>query len=125
MTEHEDAIAEDAPGFVEATFGPEAAAQLAAACDNFIADAEENGIEVDPDNAPGYKMTVEELTQNTMENEPIVDVNGDDQPDLTANQAIPVFADQAAAGMTTGVINGWKGCHIGAFGFGTGSVLLS
>lgn len=119
MTEHEDAIAEDAPGFVEATFGPEAAAQLAAACDNFIADAEENGIEVDPENAPGYKMTVEELTQNTMENEPIVDVNGDDQPDLTANQAIPVFADQAAAGMTTGVINGWKGCHIGAFGFGT------
>ena len=119
MTEHEDAIAEDAPGFVEATFGPEAAAQLAAACDNFIADAEENGIEVDPDNTPGYKMTVEELTQKTMENEPIVDVNGDNQPDLTANQAIPVFADQAAAGMTTGVINGWKGCHIGAFGFGT------
>ena len=119
MTEHEDAIAEDAPGFVEATFGPQAAAQLAAACDNFIADAEENGIEVDPDNAPGYKMTVEELTQNTMENEPIVDVNDDGQPDLTANQAIPVFADQAAAGMTTGVINGWKGCHIGAFGFGT------
>ncbi len=119
MTENADAIKEDAPGFVESNFSPEAAAQLAAACDNFIADAEENGIEVDPDNAPGYKMTVEELTQKTMENEPIVDVNGDNQPDLTANQAIPVFADQAAAGMTTGVINGWKGCHIGAFGFGT------
>lgn len=119
MTEHEDAIAEDAPGFVEANFGPEAAAYLASECDKFIADAEENGIEVDPDNAPGYKMTVEELTQNTMENDPIVDVNDDGQPDLTANQAIPVFADQAAAGMTTGVINGWKGCHIGAFGFGT------
>lgn len=34
-------------------------------------------------------------------------------------QAIPIYAKQAATGMTTGVINYWEGTQFGAFGMGT------
>lgn len=34
-------------------------------------------------------------------------------------QAIPIYAKQAATGMTTGVINYWEGSQFGAFGMGT------
>ena len=50
--------------------------------DAFIKDAEENGVEVDPENAPGYKMTVEQITQQQLESDDkAVDVDGDNQPD--------------------------------------------
>lgn len=88
--------------------------------DAFIKDAEENGVEVDPENAPGYKMTVEQITQQQLESDDkAVDVDGDNQPDLSFKEAIPMYAQQAATGMTTGVINYWEGSQFGAFGMGT------
>lgn len=121
MTENADAISEDAAGFVETNFGPDVATQVSAGADEFIADAEENGVEVDPENAPGYKMTVEELTQQTMANEKIVDLDGDGENDTTANDAIPIYADRAAQGLTNGILGAWEGNHIGILsGYNTG-----
>lgn len=37
-------------------------------------------------------MTVEQLTQNSMANDKIVDLDGDGTNDTTANDAIPVYA---------------------------------
>ena len=88
--------------------------------DAFIKDAEENGVEVDPENAPGYKMTVEQLTQQQLDSDdPALDLDGDGKKDTSFKQAIPIYAKQAATGMTTGVINYWEGSQFGAFGMGT------
>ena len=114
MTENKDAISEDAAGFVEKTFGEDAAKQLSDGADAFIKDAEENGVQV----AEGVTMTVEQLTQNSMENDAILDLNDDGEPETTANQAIPIYADQAAQGLTTGVLNAWEGNHVGALAEG-------
>lgn len=121
MEANADAISEDAAGFVEQEFSPEAAEQISAGADKFIEDAEKTGVEVDPENAPGYKMTVEELTQQTMENEKIVDLDGDGENETTANGAIPIYADQAAQGLTNGILGAWEGNHIGILsGYNTG-----
>ena len=120
MEDNADAISEDAAGFVEKNFGSDVAAKVSAGADEFIADAEENGVEVDPENAPGYKMTIEEITQNTMKNEPILDLNEDGENETTANQAIPIFAEQAAQGLTNGILGAWEGNHIGILAEGTG-----
>ena len=88
--------------------------------DAFIKDAEENGVEVDPENAPGYKMTVEQITQQQLESDdPALDMDGDGTKETSFKQAIPIYAKQAATGMTTGVINYWEGSQFGAFGMGT------
>ena len=110
MEENADAIAKDAPGFVKATFGEEAAAQLEAGADAFIEQAETEGIEVDPENAPGYKMTIEELTQQQMKETKLDDLGG-----MTANEAIPVYAKQMTEGIVGGILGYWNGNHIGAF----------
>lgn len=113
MEQNADAISKDAAGFVESKFGPEAAAQINAKADAFIKDAEENGVEVDPVNAPGYKMTIEEITQKQMD-EPLEDLGG-----MTPNEAIPVFAKQAAEGLTNGILGAWLGNHFGVLAEGT------
>lgn len=122
MEANADAISEDAAGFVETNFGPEAAAQISTGADDFIADAEENGVEVGTDdNGNPVKMTVEQLTQQTMENEKIVDLDGDGENETTANDAIPIYADQAAQGLTNGILGAWEGNHIGILsGYNTG-----
>lgn len=85
-----------------------------------LSDAEENGVEVDPENAPGYKMTVEQITQQQLESDdPALDMDGDGTKETSFKQAIPIYAKQAATGMTTGVINYWEGSQFGAFGMGT------
>ena len=61
--------------------------------DKFIKNAEEKGVEV----SEGVTMTVEQLTQ----------------------QQLDSATNQAATGMTTGVINYWEGTQFGAFGMGT------
>lgn len=143
MTENNDAIKADPVGFVDSMellqtevpvtdaegnyiIGEDGnpvmmtiAQQLHAGWDQFWADAQENGIEVDPVNAPGYKMTVDQIVAQQM------DTAMDDLPEkpdgthMTPNEAIPVFADQAAVGLTDGVLNYWQGSHIGALGRGT------
>lgn len=95
------------------------AAQLHAGWDAFWADAQENGVEVDPVNAPGYKMTVEQIVEEQMDT-PMEDLPAkEDGTHMTPNEAVPVFAAQAAAGLTEGVINYWEGSQFGALGFGT------
>lgn len=44
---------------------------------------------------------------------PVADLGG-----LTPNEAIPVYIDQAAEGLTTGVLGYWEGNHIGALASG-------
>lgn len=44
-------------------------------------------------------MTVEQLTQNSMANDKIVDLDGDGTNDTTANDAVPIYAKQAAEGL--------------------------
>ena len=45
--------------------------------------------------------------------------DGDGTKETSFKQAIPIYAKQAATGMTTGVINYWEGSQFGAFGMGT------
>ena len=103
------------------------AAQLHAGWETFWADAQENGVEVDPTNAPGYKMTVEEIVvqqMDTPQEDPMLqkyDENGNpiEGEYMTPNEAVPVFAAQAAVGIAEGVLNYWQGSHFGALGRGT------
>ena len=106
--------------------------QLIAGWDVFWADAQENGVEVDPVNYPGYKMTVDEIVAQQMdtpqedpqlqkydeEGNPVVDEEGNPVY-MTPNEAIPVYAEQAAAQLTDAVLNYWQGSHFGALGRGS------
>ena len=52
-------------------------------------------------------------TKATLMDTPMEDLGG-----LTPNEAIPVYIDQAAQGLTTGVLGYWEGNHIGALASG-------
>ena len=120
IKQNKEAIDKDPDGYVRTNFGEDAANQMKTKADAFIKDAEENGVEVDPENAPGYKMTVEQITQQQLESDdPALDMDGDGTKEPSFKQAIPIYAKQAATGMTTGVINYWEGSQFGAFGMGT------
>ena len=120
IKQNKEAIDKDPDGYVRTNFGEDAANQMKTKADAFIKDAEENGVEVDPENAPGYKMTVEQITQQQLESDdPALDMDGDGTKETSFKQAIPIDAKQAATGMTTGVINYWEGSQFGAFGMGT------
>lgn len=120
IKQNKEAIDKDPDGYVRTNFGEDAANQMKTKADAFIKDAEENGVEVDPENAPGYKMTVEQITQQQLESDdPALDMDGDGTKETNFKQAIPIYAKQAATGMTTGVINYWEGSQFGAFGMGT------
>lgn len=120
IKQNKEAIDKNPDGYVRTNFGEDAANQMKTKADAFIKDAEENGVEVDPENAPGYKMTVEQITQQQLESDdPALDMDGDGTKETSFKQAIPIYAKQAATGMTTGVINYWEGSQFGAFGMGT------
>ena len=120
LTANKDAIDADPDGYARSKFGDDTADKLKEQADAFIKDAEENGVEVDPENAPGYKMTVEDLTKQQLDSDdPALDLNNDGEKDTSFKDAIPIYAQQAADGMTTGVINYWEGSQFGAFGMGT------
>ena len=120
IKQNKEAIDKDPDGYVRTNFGEDAANQMKTKADAFIKDAEENGVEVDTENAPGYKMTVEQITQQQLESDdPALDMDGDGTKETSFKQAIPIYAKQAATGMTTGVINYWEGSQFGAFGMGT------
>ena len=89
---NKEAIEKDPEAFVKENL-PDAAEPLKQEADKFIKNAEENGVEV----SEGVTMTVEQLTQ----------------------QQLDSATNQAATGMTTGVINYWEGTQFGAFGMGT------
>ena len=120
VEQHKTDIDKDPDAFARTNFGDDAADQLKEQADAFIKDAEENGVEADPDNAPGVKVTVEQLTQRQLDSDdPALDMDGDGTKETSFKQAIPIYANQAATGMTTGVINYWEGTQFGAFGMGT------
>lgn len=112
---NKEAIEEDPEAFVKKNF-PDAADSLKQQADEFIQNAEKNGVEV----SEGKTMTVEEITQMQLESDDLaVDTDGDKKLDKSFKEAIPIYAQQAATGMTTGVINYWEGSQFGAFGMGT------
>ena len=109
------AIEKDPEAFVKENL-PDAAEPLKQEADKFIKNAEENGVEV----SEGVTMTVEQLTQRQLDSDdPALDMDGDGTKETSFKQAIPIYAKQAATGMTTGVINYWEGSQFGAFGMGT------
>lgn len=114
METNKDAISKDAAGFVKSSFGEEAAQQMSEQADAFIKDAEEKGVEVQT----GVTMTVEQITQNSMANDKIVDLNQDGTNETTANDAIPIYTEQAAKQLAPAVINYWEGNQIGALAIG-------
>lgn len=114
MEQNKAAIADDAAGFVKKNFGEEAAQQMSEQADAFIKDAEEKGVEV----KPGVTMTVEQITQNSMANDKIVDLDKDGTNETTANDAIPIYTEQAAKQLAPAVINYWEGNQIGALAIG-------
>ena len=111
---NKEAIEKAPEAFVKKNL-PDAAEPLKQEADKFIKNAEEKGVEVE-----GVTMTVEQLTQQQLDSDdPALDMNGDGTKETSFKQAIPIYAKQAATGMTTGVINYWEGTQFGAFGMGT------
>ena len=111
---NKEAIEKDPEAFVKKNL-PDAAEPLKQEADKFIKNAEEKGVE-----GEGVTMTVEQLTQKQLDSDdPALDMNGDGTKETSFKQAIPIYAKQAATGMTTGVINYWEGTQFGAFGMGT------
>ena len=112
---NKEAIEKDPEAFVKENL-PDAAEPLKQEADKFIKNAEENDVEV----SEGVTMTVEQLTQQQLDSDdPALDMDGNGTKDTSFKQAIPIYAKQAATGMTTGVINYWEGSQFGAFGMGT------
>lgn len=112
---NKEAIEKDPEAFVKENL-LDAAEPLKQEADKFIKNAEENGVEV----SEGVTMTVEQITQQQLESDdPALDMDGDGTKETSFKQAIPIYAKQAATGMTTGVINYWEGSQFGAFGMGT------
>ena len=112
---NKEAIEKDPEAFVKEKL-PDAAEPLKQEADKFIKNAEEKGVEV----SEGVTMTVEQLTQQQLDSDdPALDMDGDGTKETSFKQAIPIYAKQAATGMTTGVINYWEGTQFGAFGMGT------
>ena len=112
---NKEAIEKDPEAFVKENL-PDAAEPLKQEADKFIKNAEEKGVEV----SEGVTMTVEQLTQQQLDSDdPALDMDGDGTKETSFKQAIPIYAKQAATGMTTGVINYWEGSQFGAFGMGT------
>ena len=112
---NKEAIEKDPEAFVKENL-PDAAEPLKQEADKFIKNAEEKGVEV----SEGVTMTVEQLTQQQLDSDdPALDMDGDGTKETSFKQAIPIYAKQAATGMTTGVINYWEGTQFGAVGMGT------
>ncbi len=112
---NKEAIEKDPEAFVKENL-PDAAEPLKQEADKFIKNAEEKGVKV----SEGVTMTVEQLTQQQLDSDdPALDMDGDGTKETSFKQAIPIYAKQAATGMTTGVINYWEGTQFGAFGMGT------
>lgn len=118
VNENKETIEKDPDAFVRSNFGDETADQIKQGADAQVKEAEEKGVAQDP-SKPDEKYTVEQMTQGAMATEKVVDLDQDGVNDTTANDAIKIYAEQAATGMTTGVINYWEGTQFGAFGMGT------
>lgn len=99
MTENEAAIDKDPKTVLVGLVGEDQAAVIEQQIETALADEE-------------TQDQLEEQTQYLMENQPI------DESGATANDLIPVYVDQAAAGLTEGILGYWEGNHIGALAEG-------
>ena len=93
---NKEAIEKAPEAFVKENL-PDAAEPLKQEADKFIKNAEEKGVEV----SEGVTMTVEQLTQQQLDSDdPALDMDGDGTKETSFKQAIPIYAKQAATGMT-------------------------
>lgn len=113
--------------------------QIHAGWDAYWADAKENGLEMPATDENGnyvigedgnvvmVRVKIDDIVASQMDTpqqDPMLqkrDENGNpiEGEYMTPNEAIPVFAAQAAAGMTEPVLNYWQGSQFGALGRGT------
>ena len=114
MKDNEKDISKDPEGFIKENFGENAQAMIDGV-EASLEDAEKNGVDV---NGDGNKVTFEQMTQNSMANDAIVDLNQDGTNETTANDAIPIYTEQAAKQLAPAVINYWEGNQIGALAIG-------
>ena len=114
VEQNKDNIDADPDGYVRTKFGDAAADQLKEQADKFIETANTEGVDM----GNGQKMTIEQITQNSMATDKILDTDKDGVNDKTANEAIELYTAQASSQMTDGVINYWEGSQFGALGFG-------
>ena len=110
LEENAEAIAADPYGFCEKEFGKEAADQFEAGINDQLT---QMGIDVSTKTNPEGRVSLE-LILNLQMNTAMEDLGG-----MTPNEAIPVYAEQAADGMTEPVLNYWQGSQFGALGRGT------
>lgn len=100
MTDHADAIAQDPRAYVVENLGGEdVAAQMEAQVNEYLASEE------------GQATVESAYTQ-------IMDTQIPDLGNMTPNQAIETYTQQAAAGLTDGILGYWEGNHIGALAEG-------
>ena len=117
MEADKDAIAADPYAYCVEKFGEEGAAQAQAVVNDQL---KQMGIDGSAETNPEGRVKLEvivALQMDTPQQDPMLQ-----KPDgsyMTPNEAIPVFADQAAVGLTDGILNYWQGSHIGALGRGT------
>lgn len=76
---------------------------------------DDDGNPVLDENEEQVRVPFETVIDNQMD-QPLDDLGG-----MTPNEAIPVYADQAAQGLTSGILGAWEGNHIGILsGYNTG-----
>ena len=112
-----EAINADPYAYCVEKFGEEGAAQAQAVVNDQLT---QMGIDPSTETNPEGRVKLEiivALQMDTPQQDPMLQ-----KPDgsyMTPNEAIPVFADQAAVGLTEGILNYWQGSQFGALGRGT------
>ena len=114
MKDNEKDISKDPEGFIKENFKENAQAMIDGV-EASLEDAEKNGVDVKGD---GNKVTFEQITQNSMANDAIVDLNQDGTNETTANDAIPIYTEQAAKQLAPAIINYWESNQFGALALG-------
>ena len=79
-----------------------------------VDDVVKNGMPATDEEGNQVKVPFEKVIDNQMD-QPLDDLGG-----MTPNEAIPVYAEQAATGLTKGIIGAWEGNHIGILAEGKG-----
>ena len=82
--------------------------------ENGMPATDENGNKILDEDGNQVRVPFDTVIDQQMD-KPLDDLNG-----MTPNDAIPIYAQQAATGLTEGIIGAWEGNHIGIFAEGTG-----
>ena len=117
MEQDAAAIAADPYAYCVTAFGEEGAAQAQYVVNDELA---KMGIDGSTETNPEGRVlmaVILALQMETPQQDPMLQLP--DGSYMTPNQAIPVFADQAAVGLTQGVLDYWQGHLFGAMGRGS------